>query len=153
MKTRVRLLVVAAVFAVLAVATAPIIAAPNVQFAVLELKQNPDGALLAKQVVPNNLELAIFLVKGDTLPKTTAQFADNEKSSATLRRVLIVKTEGDVYAVVAMSRAMSTQMPDNIVTAQNDTTRLGGRLYQVNTRYDKTAATTKAQNHGWTTIT
>ena len=168
MKTRVRLLVLAAVFAVLAVATAPIIAAPNVQFAVLELKQSPDGALLAKQVVPNNLELAIFLVNlpdGYVVFKNNAalqtmraenatQFADNEKSSATFRRGLVINTDGGSYVLMAVHDTMNTEVPlPTTVLARADTDQTGGDMFQINTMFDERAATLDQNPDGAWVIT
>ncbi len=171
MKTFLRRLTKLVLIALLAVvATAPIIAAapaPGVGFAILELTQSPDGALnITKAVVRNNLELAIFLVNLPTdeyvvfknnaalqtmRAENATQFADNEKSSATFRRGLVINTDGGSYVLMAIHDAMNTEMPlPPTVLAQQHINETGGGMFLVNTQYDLQASTLQPNSSmGW----
>jgi hypothetical protein len=160
MKTPFRRLMLVFAITVLAVLTAfPIFAAPapGVEFAVFELERSSDGALnVTKAVVRNNLELAIFLVNLPTdeyvvfknnaalqtmRAENATQFADNEKSSATLRRGLVINTANGSYVLMAIHDAMNTEVPLPPTVLAHGNTKTGGDMFQINTMFDERAAT------------
>ncbi len=175
MKTPFRRLMLVFAITVLAVLTAfPLFAAPapGVEFAVLELTQSPDCALNITKAMDANipLELAVLCVNLDAddyvimknnaalqnaLTEDAPNFilADNQKTTATLRHVLTIKTENGSYALMAVSQAMNTEVPLPPTVLAHGNTKTGGSIYQVNNEFDRYAATLDQQPDGAWVIT
>lgn len=161
-------------------ATVQTVSNSGIEVAAFTLKQSgEDGLFLSEDAFPEDLaELVALIVKADQLAtpemlqtnnyifvkdesgcalaairaKETTHFtlADNEKAAMTLRPLVAIRTEDASYILLAVYRAMNTEVPVPPTVLARANTGQGGKVFQVNTQYDKVAATFQPDSSvGW----